>query len=315
MRYVGNRTELGTRTPRPRCVHPLEVDALPRLLTRTDPATDYRAWTRWLHAAGVRFEAIDGLQRGPDHDGPLIPDRGAVTSFRVPGQRRIIEHRDADAVLAADHATRLVARCLERSVRVRGRRVLDLGCGTGTLSVLLHRLGARSVVGSDIQPEAIALARRTAAANDARAEFVVSDLLKGVARPATPADGFDLIVGTLPHKPFGDVPREHLPIAQAGGHDGTELIRAMLASVREYLAPGGELVFFLHSLPDVSLLRDVSRMGTLRLHAWRRRVIQDGEYAPLMPLFNARNDAEASMLRPYGSRHAMMCGVWGLTLA
>jgi len=304
--------ELPRHGVRQRFVYPLQLDTPAHLPIQTRASTDFDAWTRWLREAGVSYEAIDGLQHGPDHDGPLIPDRGAVASFRVPDQRRIIEHRNADAVLAADHATRLVARCLERSVRVRGRRVLDLGCGTGTLSVMLHRLGARSVVGSDIQREAIELARRTAAANDARAEFIVSDLLRGVSRPATPTDGFDLIVGTLPHKPFGDVPREHLPIAQAGGHDGTELIRAMLADVREYLAPGGELVFFLHSLPDVSLLRDVSRMGVLRLHAWRRRVIQDGEYTPLMPLFHARNDAGASMLRPYGSRNAMMCGVWGL---
>src|SRR5215510_3666754 len=41
-----------------------------------------------------------------------------------------------------------------------GRRILDIGCGSGYYSRLFKRLGAETVVGVDIVPEMIDLARR-----------------------------------------------------------------------------------------------------------------------------------------------------------
>ncbi len=48
---------------------------------------------------------------------------------------------------------------------LRGRRVLDVGCGDGTNAVILARLGAQ-VTGIDLSPESIALAGERAAVND-----------------------------------------------------------------------------------------------------------------------------------------------------
>ena len=47
-----------------------------------------------------------------------------------------------------------------------GLRVLDLGCGTGLLSLLLlQRQGDLAVTGVELLPEAVALAKRAAAEN------------------------------------------------------------------------------------------------------------------------------------------------------
>jgi SAM-dependent methyltransferase len=46
--------------------------------------------------------------------------------------------------------------------RVRGKRVLDFGCGPGTQSVALAVAGAASVVGVDLNPRALEKARRSA---------------------------------------------------------------------------------------------------------------------------------------------------------
>jgi SAM-dependent methyltransferase len=48
---------------------------------------------------------------------------------------------------------------------VRGRRVLDVGCGTGWFSVILARRGAALVEGFDISTEAVRAAELTAASN------------------------------------------------------------------------------------------------------------------------------------------------------
>jgi putative methylase len=59
---------------------------------------------------------------------------------------------------------------------VEGRSVLDLGCGTGTFSVGAALLGAKSVVGADVDRDALALARRFAAESGADVGFVAADV-------------------------------------------------------------------------------------------------------------------------------------------
>jgi SAM-dependent methyltransferase len=56
-------------------------------------------------------------------------------------------------------------------------RALDLGCGTGTDSIYLAQHGWR-VTGVDMVPEALAIARRNAAANGIDAEFVHGDVTR-----------------------------------------------------------------------------------------------------------------------------------------
>ena len=61
---------------------------------------------------------------------------------------------------------------------LRGRRVLDAGCGTGTLAVELARRGAQ-VLAVDLSPTLTSLARErlTADATAGQVEFVVGDML------------------------------------------------------------------------------------------------------------------------------------------
>jgi ribosomal protein L11 methyltransferase len=62
--------------------------------------------------------------------------------------------------------TSLVAQILaERVDRVRGRSVLDVGCGSGILALVALELGAASARAIDVDPEAVLVARENAEQN------------------------------------------------------------------------------------------------------------------------------------------------------
>ena len=66
---------------------------------------------------------------------------------------------------------------LDRPATVAGRRVLDLGCGGGLVAIAAAKAGAREVQAVDIDPAAIAATRLNAAANGARVDARLADLL------------------------------------------------------------------------------------------------------------------------------------------
>ena len=87
--------------------------------------------------------------------------------------------------------TYLAARLLERHMKP-GMDVIDAGCGTGILSVIAAKLGAHSVLGLDIDPEAVAATENNANINGCgNISAAVADLLKGVEHRA------DLVIGNL----------------------------------------------------------------------------------------------------------------------
>jgi putative methylase len=59
---------------------------------------------------------------------------------------------------------------------IEGKRVCDLGCGTGVLAIGAVLLGAEKVSGVDVDPEAVATANANARLFDADIEFIVADV-------------------------------------------------------------------------------------------------------------------------------------------
>ncbi len=59
---------------------------------------------------------------------------------------------------------------------ITGRRVCDLGCGTGILALGAALLDAAAVIGLDIDPAAINVARRNAGEFGVSVEFLVADV-------------------------------------------------------------------------------------------------------------------------------------------
>lgn len=138
-------------------------------------------------------------------------------------------HCGAEAVMGPGPTTMELARLLPD----RGpARVLDVGCGAGTLALLAASRGASEVVGGDISPRAIALARLNARLNGLDARFVESDLTAAVAGAR-----FDLVVS---QPAFIAQPPDVASATFAhGGAMGDELAMRLISELRGVLAPGG----------------------------------------------------------------------------
>ena len=98
--------------------------------------------------------------------------------------------RDGEVIIRMDpgmafgtgthETTRLVIRLMQDLI-VGGERVLDIGTGSGILSICASKLGAKSCNAYDIDPIAVKVARENAIADGCDNITVgVSDLLKGV---------------------------------------------------------------------------------------------------------------------------------------
>jgi len=125
--------------------------------------------------------------------------------------------------------------------------VLELCTGSGCLAIVLaHVLPTARVDAVDISPAALAVARRNVADYDlaGRIRLLEGDLFA----PLDDNAKYDLIVSNPPYvtaRAMAVLPEEyrHEPqLALAGGEDGLELVRRILARASEFLAPQGLLV-------------------------------------------------------------------------
>ena len=101
-----------------------------------------------------------------------------------------VETFDKPKVLLEQYPTRPhLAACILHSIEstygsLDGKTVADLGCGTGVLSIGARLLGATAVIGFDIDPDAIEIAKRNLEEfgldiqeeNDGYCDFILKDV-------------------------------------------------------------------------------------------------------------------------------------------
>lgn len=88
--------------------------------------------------------------------------------------------------------TKLCIQCLEKYLP-KDARVIDVGCGSGILSIVSGILGAKEILALDYDPLAVEKAKENIGLNQIPSKMTVEegDLLKGVSQTA------DLVVGNL----------------------------------------------------------------------------------------------------------------------
>ena len=137
--------------------------------------------------------------------------------------------------------------------RPRGKRVFDVGTGTGVLSFLLLQRGASSVVATDIDPRSVACARENAE------RLGLADRFQVIVRDLFPDGRADLVVCNPPWLP--EPPKNRLDRAVFDPEN--RFLRAFLEGLAEHLTPAGEGYLFLSNLAELLGLRPAHFMSEL----------------------------------------------------
>lgn len=178
-------------------------------------------------------------------------------TFVPSGNPAIVDLDPGMAFGTGNHATTMM--CLEflHEEDLAGKRVLDMGCGSGILSLAAAKLGAKSVLALDYDPLAVKVALENVLHNklQSRIEVKESDLF------AAARGTYDLVVANI--------------IAR--------VVVDLIASLEKYLAPNG---VFLAS----GIIRDKLEavLSALDAHGFKvRSVSEQGEWVALTAIRKA----------------------------
>lgn len=97
---------------------------------------------------------------------------------------------------------------------VEGKTVIDIGTGSGILSILCGKLGASHILALDIDTHSVECARKNFEHNDVDVETEVNNLTEGIT------DQFDVIVANLPEH----IQIENMKTVSKNMNDGALLI-------------------------------------------------------------------------------------------
>lgn len=218
-------------------------------------------------------------------------------------ERAEVARSAVEASLTPDSALRVSARTLARYERppaetaypleycyhllgdVRGRRVIDFGCGSGGNSVLLANRGAH-VWGVDISEDLLRLAKRRMAATGRAggAEFIAAS----AHQLPFPDDSIDIVFGIaiLHHLDLGLVSKEVARVLRAGGRGifqepvrNSAAIR-FLRSLIPYRAP--DVSPFERPLTDGELRAFAAPFASIRTRAFTLPHVQVGQILPVV---------------------------------
>jgi release factor glutamine methyltransferase len=167
------------------------------------------------------------------------------------------------AVLIPRPETELVVECALALPRLERPRVLDVGTGSGCLAVTLALEVPRSLVlATDLSIPAVEVAKANARRLGATVRFCAGDLATHLIGP------FDLVVANLPYVTDADIaglPVEilrHEPrLALAGGEDGIDLLKLLLADLPRLLAAGGHALLEMGPLQRTTLGETIAATG------------------------------------------------------
>jgi D-alanine-D-alanine ligase-like ATP-grasp enzyme/SAM-dependent methyltransferase len=244
----------------------LEANTTPSL----EPLEALAMSARW---AGLEYEALVEriLSAALGRSGSLQAATENLMHVRM--KTGTIELEIAKGVCSPPQSTVELAQMLDVQP---GERVLELGCGSGLLSIAAAKLGAHHVTATDLDVNALQAARRNALRNGVadRIDFYAGSWYEALgAYPiACPADRFDVILATPPQTP-GPAPFG----PKYGGPEGTRNLSRILQGAPAFLDPQrGRLWLMVISLanPDevrrrlrecfseVSVIRETDRSFT-----------------------------------------------------
>lgn len=158
-------------------------------------------------------------------------------TFKLPAGEQVLWLDPGMAFGTGNHeTTRLVVERLAKFTAECGAngRVIDAGCGSGILALSAAKLGYRTIVAFDNDPEAVQVSKENAELNDlaGRVEFLTGDLVTGLAGRQA-----ELVLANIQADVLMRFARELLgAVAPAGVLVLSGILTGELAQVREAFA-------------------------------------------------------------------------------
>jgi ribosomal protein L3 glutamine methyltransferase len=245
-------------------------------------AIDAQSEALWIIATALGFppeDAADAL------DTPMTPD--LIAQIDAWSLERITTRKPLAYILGEAWLMGIPFYCDERSIVPRsfiaelivdghlepwlppGAKVLDLCTGNGSLAILMALSCPDAVVsGSDISMQALSLAAKNIDRHNLSEQIEIhqGDLFESLP-PPNEENLFDLIICNPPYvnaTSMANLPAEYHAepeISLAGGVDGMDIIRKIIANAKDYLKPEGALVIeigneaknFSDAFPEISV--------------------------------------------------------------
>lgn len=127
----------------------------------------------------------------------------------------------------------------------KGDSVLEIGCGTGALSIALAKKCKAKVTAVDINPLACELTKKNAEKNGVKVDVLCGDMYEPVKRKK-----YHMIISNPPYIKSDEIPflmpevKDFEPIeALDGGKDGLDFYRKIVEGASNHLKKNGLLVF------------------------------------------------------------------------
>jgi methylase of polypeptide subunit release factors len=169
-------------------------------------------------------------------------------------------------------AGQVVMHALDRALpvlaeRLRGRPAIDIGCGSGNLTLPLLRAGASSVVALDTNPHSPAVTRHNALLNGTDPRRVAAETTPFLEwRPKAPGERYVIAITNPPQLPlppdFQRGPVDGSEMALFGGPKGRDLLDASLDRAGGLLTEDGVLIVGHSSFSDIgSTIEKMSGRG------------------------------------------------------
>jgi tRNA1Val (adenine37-N6)-methyltransferase len=152
-----------------------------------------------------------------------------------------------------------------------GRKVIDLGTGTGIIPLLMARkCSSSSIVGVEVQEEMAALAGRNAVLNGLteRVEIICDDILS--IRKRFAASSFDLVVANPPYRKQGTGRISPKAGRDRARHETTATLADFLETAKYLVKTTGTIAFIYH---PVRLVEFCSAAVALKLALLRLRMV------------------------------------------
>ncbi len=145
-----------------------------------------------------------------------------------------IYYPDEDSMLIADYI---------KSINMKGKDVLEIGCGSGFLSILAFKMGG-AVISVDIDENAIATTLKNSELNEAHIKATKSDVFENVNGK------FDIIIFNSPYLPKS---RHDKNFKESIQWSSPRAISSFLKNFKEYLKDGGYALLLISSITGIHI--------------------------------------------------------------